>query len=101
MSEDDLAAKGAAVEEDGKRRFGDHWNQAVAAIGRNIPAGVSASDVVREVLRRPDPAGLLFNAGREALIAEASEGNHDSEVTYSKIRAEEREAHLRARGRMR
>jgi hypothetical protein len=94
-----LAAKAKDMEETGKARYGEGWGQAIAAISRNIPRDVSGADVLKEVLKRPDPAGLLFAAGREALISEASEGNHDSEMTYSKIRAQEREAYRISRGR--
>jgi hypothetical protein len=94
-----LAAKAKDMEETGKQRYGEHWGQAISAISRNMPRDVNGADVLKEVLKRPDPAGLLFAAGREALIAEASEGNFDSERTYAKMRQEEREAYRISRGR--
>jgi hypothetical protein len=109
MSDDEALARASqAVEEDGKRRFGDEgWSQSLGAIGKALAAvqkdnpGVTAGTVVQAAMQRPDPAGALFTAGREALIGQASEGDHDAEVAYSKIRQREREEHLRARGRMR
>ena len=110
MSNDDeaLARAAQAVEEDGKRRFGEEgWGQSLAAIGKALAAvqkdnpDVTAGTVVQAAMRRPDPAGALFTAGREALIGQATEGDHDAERAYSAMRQKEREEHLRARGRMR
>jgi hypothetical protein len=103
MSDDDLNAKAQNLETEGERRYGEHWKQAIGAIGRSIPpnSGVSATDVVKGALRQPDPAAALFDCGRECLIAQASDGDRDAEVAYSKWRSETREAHLRSRFRMR
>jgi hypothetical protein len=103
MSDDDLNAKAQNLETEGKQRYGEHWNRAIGAIGRAIPpnSGVSAADVVKGALRQADPAAALFEAGKEVLIAEASDGNTDSERAYSAWRAHAREEHLRSRGRMR
>lgn len=110
MSNDDeaFARASQAVEEDGKRRFGDEgWSQSLGAIGKALAAvqkenpDVTPGRVVQEAMKRPDPAAALYYAGREALIGFASEGDHDAEVAYSKIRAQEREEHLKSRHRMR
>ena len=98
--EDQIAASAERVNAEGVRRFGDHWGQAVAAVSRNVRQGVNPADVVREVLKRPDPAGVLFTAGREVLIDEATNGNDESERAYAKLRREERQAHRVARGRV-
>jgi hypothetical protein len=106
MSDEALDRAAQAVEADGKRRFGEEgWGQSLAAIGKALAAvqkenpDVTAGVVVKEAMRRPDPAGALFLAGREALIGQASEGDHDSENAYSKIRQREREEYRRSKGR--
>jgi hypothetical protein len=101
MSDDDLNAKAQNLETEGERRYGEHWKQAIGAIGRSLPPSVNAADVVRGALKQVDPAAALFDCGRECLIAQASEGNHEAEAIYSKIRAEEREAHYARKGRVR
>jgi hypothetical protein len=96
---DEATAK--RLEEDGQRRFGDHWNQAIGAIGGALPPSVNAGDVVRGALREADPARALFDCGRECLIAQATEGDHDAERVYSAMRQKEREAHWASKGRVR
>jgi hypothetical protein len=102
MSADEELVKAAErVNSDGVRRFGqDRWSQGLAAIGRALPPGVDAGEVVKGALRHQDPAGILQTAGREALINEASNGDKEAEATYSSWRAEERKKHAQRKGRV-
>lgn len=98
-----LARKAAAVKAEGERRYGEHFSNSIAAVDRAVAAapGLDASEVLRAALRQPDPPASIFSAGVELLANEASSGNGESEAQYSAWRAEQREKHLQAKGRMR
>jgi len=87
------------VEAEGKRRYGDAaWGDYVKAIGRANPNGIP-QDVLRATLAQPDAEAAFAQAGRECLVAAATNGDHDAEAAYSQIRAAERKAYRERKGR--
>lgn len=95
---DELQDRVAAVDKDGRARFGEHWEKAIGAVARANPAGIPVEQM-RALLSTPDPAQFLFVAGREQLLVEADNGNKESDHLYSDIRQHEREQHRRLKGR--
>lgn len=87
-----------AAEATGKTRYGDDWTTAMGVLRDGIPGGIPEANM-KEVLKAPDPAGVLYNAAKEMLIAKADEGDRTAESMYSEIRHREREAYRRSRGR--
>jgi hypothetical protein len=96
---DDLAAKLASIEASGKARFGDDWSVSMEAIKRAAPNGIPPADMA-QIAAQPDPANTLMWFGRHQLMAEASEGNAESERAYQKIRQAERKRHAEYKGRV-
>jgi hypothetical protein len=88
------------INDEGKTRYGDkHWEAALSAISKFTGgAGFSPQDVA-QLQVMPDAAKFLMNAGRHALMQQASDGDRDAERAYSDLRHSEREAYRRARGR--
>src|SRR5262245_8925375 len=90
-----------AVEQEGQRKFGqENWETMMVALRRATAAngGISEGEM-RSILATGNAPNVLYNAGRHQLMAEASDGNAESEMTYSKIRNAERRAYREARGR--
>lgn len=89
----------AATEQQGKTRFGEeNWVTMMDALRRASPEGIPEAQM-REVLKTGNAADLLFNAGRHRLMDEASGGDKQAEMTYSKIRNAERKAWREFKGR--
>jgi len=86
----------AKTEQSGKARYGDRWQAAIDAIGRQ--GGVSEANM-RQIVTAPDAAGLLYNMGKEALLHQSDNGDTESERLYRQLRADEREQFRRDRGR--
>jgi hypothetical protein len=96
---DDLNAKLTAIEQSGKARFGEaDWNVSIEALRRAAPNGLSASDMA-QLTGQADPAAAIMLIGRHQLMAEASDGNKESEAAYTRLRAKERHAHREYKGR--
>jgi hypothetical protein len=96
MPDDDLNSKLSTIERDGKARFGDDFDVAVAALKRAVPNGFSPADMA-QIAAQPDAAGMIMQVGRHQLINEASDGNTASEAAYRKIRQAERDAWKKSR----
>ncbi len=86
------------VGQDGRKRFGKDWDTAIAAVHRGNPGGIDAA-TMGQLMSQPDPAGLLFTAGRETLLAEADGGDKGADRAYAAIRERERAAHRAYKGR--
>jgi hypothetical protein len=99
MADDKFHQDVAAVEQAGKARYGDRWQAAIDAIGRSTgPAGIPEGNM-REILAQPDPAQLLYIAGKEALLQQSDKGDHEAERIYRQMRADERDAYRKNRNR--
>jgi hypothetical protein len=97
---DDYAAKLAAIDQSGANRFGDDWKTACEAIKRQVaPNGGLPPDAMALITSNADPAGLVMNLGRHALMEQASNGDKEAERSYSAMRRKERKAHYEATGR--
>jgi hypothetical protein len=96
---DDFSAKLNAIEQSGKARFGDDWNTSIEALKRAAPNGLSASDMA-QLAGQADPAAAVMLIGRHQLMQEASDGNKESEVAYTKLRQKERRAFAEYRGKV-
>jgi hypothetical protein len=96
---DDLASKLASIDTSGANRFGDDWKVGMEAIKRAAPNGISPAEMA-QIAANPDPAGLLMNLGRHALMQQASDGDKEAEAAYTKIRQRERKAHAEYKGRV-
>jgi hypothetical protein len=96
---DQLVARVQSVEEEGKQRFGHkEWGTYVGAIAAANPRGVDGA-VMQHVLAQPNASDLIAMAGRDALIAAASNGDDQSNRAYSELRAQERREHRLSKGR--
>ncbi len=88
-----------ATDAEGKRRFGDeNWATMMDALRRANPNGIAEGEV-RQLLQTGNATDLLFTAGRHRLMDEASGGDKQAELTYSKIRNAERKAYREMKGR--
>jgi hypothetical protein len=96
---DDLAQKLANIDTSGKNRFGDDWTTAMEAIRKAAPQGINPVEMA-QIAAQGDPAGLLMNLGRHALMDQASNGDAEAERAYAKIRQKERRAHAEFKGRV-
>src|SRR5215469_12220536 len=98
MNNDDPFVQAVAkTEAAGKSRYGDErWNACVDAIGRN--GGVSEVQM-RELVQMPDPAGFVYQLGKESLLRLSDAGDHSAEATYRELREQERQSHRKMRGR--
>jgi len=83
-----------------KQRFGEQeWGHAIGAIGKTVrPTGIP-EDAMRQILQNADPAGVLMNAGKEALLRRADDGDREAEMQFAAIRQKEREHYRKLRGR--
>ena len=97
-----LSRRAADLERLGRDKYGEkHWGLALGGLKRACASvGVNPAEAVKAALAQGDAEALLYNVGREALIREASDGNHDSEAAYSDMRRAEREAHFARKGRV-
>src|SRR5262249_42882137 len=78
-------------------RFGaENWTAVKQAYARG---GGIPEQTMREVMKHGDPGQVLAAGAKERLLIEADEGNRESEIAYSQIRAKEREAWRRMKGR--
>jgi hypothetical protein len=97
---DDLNAKLSAIEQSGKARFGEtDWNVSMEALRKVVPAGIPPAEMA-QIAGNSDPAGLLMNLGRHALMQQASDGDKEAEAAYTKIRHAERKRHAEYKGRV-
>jgi hypothetical protein len=92
MADPDFDDRVRAADAAGKDKFGDNWPKLMGALGRRNPGGIPA-DAMRATLAQPHAVELLAAAGKDALLAAASDGDQDAEKAYTAIREEEREAH--------
>lgn len=97
-----LNRRAADLEASGKAKYGEkHWGLALGGLKRAcVSVGVNPAEAVKAALAQSNSETLLYNVGREALIREASDGDHDAEAAYSDMRRAEREAHFARRGRV-
>jgi hypothetical protein len=96
---DDFNAKLNSIEQSGKARFGNDWDVSMQALKRAVPGGIPPADMA-QIAAQPDPANTLMWLGRHQLMAEASDGNAESERAFTKIRQAERKAHSESKGRV-
>jgi len=96
MTDDKFIQDVNKTEASGKARYGDKWQACIDAIGRQ--GGVSEANM-REIVTRPDAAGLLYSMGKEALLHQSDNGDHESERIYRMLREEERSQFRKDRGR--
>ena len=96
MTDDKFIQDVNKTEASGKARYGDRWQAAIDAIGRQ--GGIPEAGM-REIVSGPDPAGLIYNAGKEALLLQSDAGDHEAERIYRMMRSEEREQYRKDRGR--
>jgi hypothetical protein len=89
-----------ATEAEGKRLHGESWDVYMAALHRATAqqGGISEGEM-RSLLKTGNAANLLAASGRHQLMDEASAGDKQAEMTYSKIRNAERDAYRKMRGR--
>jgi len=100
MSDENFNKRLSDLEAQGKQRFGaENWDTTIAAIGRAVGSAGISRPAMDQILQQADPAAFLNNAGREQLINEASNGNRESEMAYSKMRNAEREQWRKLKGR--
>lgn len=104
---DQLKAQADAVEARAKERFGKSYQDRLSALAA---AGVHG-EVLAQVVSRPDAVDVLDFASKEAMCRAAgsvvygADGNSTrpydpaAERAYDALRAEERAAHRRLRGR--
>lgn len=97
-NDDDYAIANAVnrIEEQGRVRHGEHWQQYIGALQR---IGGFTPEGAKFLLSQPDPVATVVEAGKEVLLNEADNGNRESEVAYSEAREAERAAYRRLRGR--
>jgi hypothetical protein len=98
MSDEQFVQRVQQVDEEGKQRFGDDWGQYVTAIGRANPGGI-APEAWRQVLTTPDPAAIIAQGGKEALVNLSDAGDKEAEYAYNEIRQRERKHYRLMRGR--
>jgi hypothetical protein len=91
-----LAEACARVEAAGANRYGERWKTAIDAIGR--AGGVSEANM-KAMFQTPDPAKAIYDLGKEALLHQSDNGDHESERLYRLMREDERAAHRKMRGR--
>ena len=97
MTDDKFIQDVNKTEASGKARYGDNrWQACVDAISRQ--GGISEANM-REIVTRPDAAGLLYSMGKEALLHQSDNGDHESERIYRMLREEERSQFRKDRGR--
>jgi len=96
MSDEKFVQDLNKTEQSGKARYGDRWQAAIDAIGRQ---GGLPEQAMRQIVSGPDPAGLIYNAGKEALLVQSDAGDHEAERIYREMRSAEREQFRRDRGR--
>jgi hypothetical protein len=100
MPDEKLSREVNAVDAQAKQRFGEEqWATAIDALGKAAgPAGIP-EDAMRQILQQPDPAGVLMNAGKEALLQRSDAGDTQAEYEFARIRQAEREQYRKLRGR--
>jgi hypothetical protein len=96
---DELVRRVEQVEADGKARYGENWPTLISAIDRAAGGNPQLGAAIHQVLSEPDPAAILAQSGREALVNMASNGDKEAEYTYGKMREAERQAWRRYKGR--
>jgi hypothetical protein len=90
----------AQIDRAGLDRYGEEtWRAYTNALGRFYGGALPANEQAT-VLSSGDPCNVVAVAGRQCLLAEMSNGNTESEQIYEKIRAAERTAFQRAKGRV-
>jgi hypothetical protein len=97
MADEQLNKQIAALEDAGKKRYGEHWDTSVAAISRAIGPGGIPEAGFREILKQTDPTRTIYDCGKEALLQASDNGDHDAERAYRQIRQHEREQHRKGR----
>jgi hypothetical protein len=83
MSDDEqLNQRAAVVEAEGVHRFGEKaWRNYLGAIGK-VSGGQVSADELKTVIAQPNAADLMAQAGREALMRLASDGDDESSRVY-------------------
>jgi len=98
-NDDAFTRKLTQIEQSGRTRFGEaNWNTMLEELRRSNPNGIPL-DQMQQVAASPDPDGLLFNAGRHALMDRATSGDADAERAYRALRDGEREQWRKTHGR--
>lgn len=95
MVDDNFEARAKDVEAQGRARYGDGWTAIVAAVQRLQPT----QEAIHRTLADPNAVDVFAAAGKEYLLREMSDGNKQSEISYSSIRTAERERYARLKGR--
>jgi hypothetical protein len=104
MTDEKQNSKIANTEANGRERFGEHWNNAINAIGRvAAPKGGIPEAEMRSILDGPDAAGTFYQVGRAALCDQiqsipGQKIDPDLEAQYSEMRQREREQFRKRRG---
>jgi hypothetical protein len=94
-----LAQRVQAVEADGKVRFGESWNKYISAIGKAAGGNPNLGAAMVEVLKQPDPAQVIAESGREALLNLSDNGDDQASRDYFLIRERERSEWRAMKGR--